>query len=272
MSGSGLFRIDPREPLGFLSSERPAPEAFARARCLRVEFSSRGDRVPGRLLLPGDRPGPAPLLLFQHGLGGSKEAEYLDVAARWVDGGAAVLSLDLPLHGERTSAKMSERLRATWAETGKGRTLEGPARILWIEVARQAVADLQRAIDALAGIPEVDCKRVAFAGFSLGAMIGGVFCAVDPRPRAAALALAAGGIGPVEVDPCSYVGAIAPRPVLLIGAEDDATIPRTATEALFAAAGEPKQLEWYEGTHQRLPGVALKTMWSFLAKALELAP
>ena len=174
-------------------------------------------------------------------------------------------------HAAQTVRFYRERLRATWAETGKGRTLEGPARILWIEVARQAVADLQRAIDALAGIPEVDCKRVAFAGFSLGAMIGGVFCALDPRPRAAALALAAGGIGPVEVDPCSYVGAIAPRPVLLIGAEDDATIPRTATEALFAAAGEPKQLEWYEGTHQRLPGVALKTMWSFLAKALELA-
>ena len=57
------------------------------------------------------------------------------------------------------------------------------------------------------------------------------------------------------------MGRIAPRPVLFVGATRDQTIPRAATEALFAAAGEPKQLLWFDATHDALPGAALKAMW-----------
>jgi predicted esterase len=100
------------------------------------------------------------------------------------------------------------------------------------------VIDL-RALDAAAQLGGVDARRVAYAGFSLGAIIGATFCGVDPRPRAAALALAGGGLGPPETDPLRHVGRIAPRPVLLIGATRDQTVPRSATEALFAPPGSP---------------------------------
>ena len=39
----------------------------------------------------------------------------------------------------------------------------------------------------------------------------------------------------------------------------------TTIEALHAAATEPKEVAWFEGTHTELPGVALKSMWTFLA-------
>jgi hypothetical protein len=41
-------------------------------------------------------------------------------------------------------------------------------------------------------------------------------------------------------------------------------------ETLHAAAGEPKEVAWFEGGHSTLPGVALKKMWSFLARQLGL--
>jgi dienelactone hydrolase len=132
------------------------------------------------------------------------------------------------------------------------------------------VADLSRTITALSGLPEIDGDRVAYAGFSLGGIVGALYCAEDPRPRAAALALAGGGFGPDEVDPCHRVARIAPRPVLMVNARHDATVPAAATEKLFAAAQEPKRLEWYDTDHSTLPGRALKEMWTFLRTHLDL--
>ncbi len=268
---------DSREPLGALALPAPGAADLGEIPTYRVEFSSRGDRVAGRLLLPPQGTGRAPLLVLGHGAGGHAGVEYLAAAAGpWARGGAAVLSLDLPLHGERRNPKLSERLASALASGA-----EAPAdRLLAAEVHRQAVADLRRALDAVEcltprlgeqGGAVPDGSRVAFVGFSLGAMVGAAFVAEDPRPRAAVLALA-GSLGPPEVDPARYVGRIAPRPVLFVNARDDATIPATRAEALHRAAADPFRVSWWEGGHRELPGRALKEMWRFLAPILGLDP
>ena len=263
MGDPGFFAADPSEPLALWQRPQAPPATAGDLRAFAFEYTSRGDRVPGRLLLPARGAGPFPLVLLQHGLGGSKEAPYLDATAPvWVRGGAAVASIDFPLHGARASRKQRESL---------GVPTGGPGHSLAIEMLRQAVIDLRRALDAAAGLTEVDASRVAYAGFSLGSIIGATFCGVDPRPCAAALALGGGGMGPPETDPLRHVGRISPRPVLFVGATRDQTIPRAATEALFAAAGEPKQLLWFDATHDALPGKALKAMWLFLRGPLGLA-
>ncbi len=263
MFDPAYFAADPGEPLALWHRPQSPPAAAEDLRAFAFEYTSRGDRVPGRLLLPPRGVGPFPLVLLQHGLGGSKEAPYLDaIAPFWVRGGAAVASIDFPLHGARASRKQRARI---------GAADEGPGRLLATELVRQAVIDLRRALDAAAGLPHVDADCVAYAGFSLGSIIGATFCGVDPRPRAAALALAGGGLGPPETDPLHYVSRMAPRPLLFIGATRDQTIPRTATEALYDAAGEPKQLLWFDATHAALPGKALKAMWLFLSASLGLA-
>jgi dienelactone hydrolase len=237
---------------------------MAGARALRFEFTSRGDRVPGRLLLPPSGANPCPLILLQHGAGGSKESEYLDVvAAPWVARGAAVASIDFPLHGERANPKLARFLHSGAARPGDD--------ALRTAFARQAVSDLGRALDTLAGIADLDAARVAYAGFSLGALVGVLFCALDSRPRAAALALGGGGFGPPALDPVRFVARIAPRAVLFVNARGDETLPRAAAEALHAAAAPPKEVAWFDGGHATLPGVALKTMWQFLARHLGLA-
>jgi fermentation-respiration switch protein FrsA (DUF1100 family) len=136
------------------------------------------------------------------------------------------------------------------------------------EFVRQAVIDLQRALDAAEELPRVDARRIAYAGLSLGSIVGATFCAIDPRPCAAALALGGGGFGPPEVDPAHHVGRFAPRPILFVNASRDERVPRAAAEALYAAAGEPKEMLWFDAAHDDLPGRALKAIWLFLQRHL----
>ena len=261
------FQPDPNEPLGFVRQATPTPSSLAGLRLLSFQFSSRGDRVPGRLLLPAEESGPFPLVLLEHGAGGAKDAPYLDAtAAPWVRAGAAVASIDLPLHGERRSPKMSELL------LGALRNPASPDRMsetLLVDFTRQAVVDLRRSLDALLALPEIDAQRAVFAGFSLGAIIGATLCAFDHRLRAAALALAGGGGGPAAADPLHFIDRCGATDLLFVGANADEIIPRSATQALFDAAPEPKELLWFDGTHGNLPGIALKAMWEFLRRHLD---
>ena len=50
-------------------------------------------------------------------------------------------------------------------------------------------------------------------------------------------------------DTGSRIRSVAPRPVVIIGARDDERTPAGQTEALFALAGEPKELLWTDGAH-----------------------
>lgn len=265
MIASAAFRVDRSEPLGLWTGSIEPPASDPELRALRFEFSSRGDRVPGRLWLPPSGDGPFPLVLLQHGLGASKEAPYLDATAGpWVRRGVAVASIDFPLHGDRSDAKSARHLASVLAPAAT----DPATQLFVVSWLRQSVIDLQRALDAVSGMRTIDESRTAYAGFSLGTIVGAIFCSVDPRPRAAALALGGGGFGPSEVDPVRHVAGIAPRPVLFVNATDDATISREASEALFEAAGEPKELLWFDGTHAQLPGRALKAMWLFLRRHL----
>jgi dienelactone hydrolase len=266
MGAATSFPVDLEEPLGLVRQTIPAPEAHADLRAFRFEFSSRGDRVPGRLLLPPVGDGPFPLLLLQHGAGGCMDAPYLEpTAGRWARDGAAVASIDLPLHGRRASTKLTERLLGgLHAPSEASEDVENLVR----EFVHQAVADLRRALDALEQLPEIDGKRVAYAGFSLGTIVGASFCGLDPRPQAAAFAIGGSGMGPPEIDPARSVGRFAPRPSLFVNATRDEVFSREAALALFDGGGEPKEMLWFEGTHSELPGEALEAMWLFLKRHL----
>lgn len=50
-------------------------------------------------------------------------------------------------------------------------------------------------------------------------------------------------------DTAQRVKAVAPRQVTIIGAREDERTPKAETEALFAAAAEPKRLFWTDGKH-----------------------
>lgn len=268
MGVDAWFESDPSEPLGLWQSPLGTLDDAGGIRAHAFEFTSRGARVPGRLLLPPEGDGPFPLVVLQHGAHGSKDAPYmLPVGGPWARAGAAVACIDLPLHGERRNAKLTGLLLGALGLEGRP-TAAG--RIVLTEFVRQAVNDLKRLGQAAAALPGVDAERMVYAGLSLGSIVGATYIAHDPRPRAAALALGGGGFGGPESDPANHIHRFAPRPLLFVNATRDETVPRASTESLFAAAADPKEIQWFDSGHLDLPGTAMKSMWRFLRSHLEL--
>jgi fermentation-respiration switch protein FrsA (DUF1100 family) len=166
---------------------------------------------------------------------------------------------------------MSERLAATSGAALANRFDEHASELLWAEFTRQSVLDLRRLTDVLERIESIDTGRLVYVGFSLGGILGSAFCAVDSRPLGAALAIAGAGPAGGPLDPSDLVGRIAPRPLLFVNAERDETIPRSHTERLFEAAGEPKRITWFDAGHRTLPGRAMKEIWTFARPLLGIA-
>lgn len=269
MTASSVYQPHREAPAtARLSPFQPEP-AWAGLEAHRFEIVSRGDFVHGVLY----RPAPVsietlPLLIVQHGLGGSKESPYLECAARWVKDGFAVALLDLPLHGVRSSPKLSARLIRGVETIARNETLDLETHALVEEFARQSTSDLMRTIDALVALDGIDADRVGFVGFSLGAVVGTYLLAHDDRPRAAVLALAGGGAGPAPLDPATHLARIRKCPVLVVSADADEVVSSASARALFDAAAGPKELLSVKGGHGTLPGLALGRILSFLKKGL----
>jgi dienelactone hydrolase len=217
------------------------PTELPHLRAERIEFSSRGDRVPGRLWMPKRSDGGLALVLLGHRAGSSCVApEIVSVAAGLADRGAAVAAVDLPLHGARGDAKLAGPL----ARALGGEASDAPPALVE-EFARQAVIDLERALDALVPLPEIDAERVGFVGFGLGARLGAAFSSLDPRVRVVALAFDAKARSAQGLDPQPYLPVIAPRPVLLLDEPDSA-------DARGASAPAPTEIARFLAAHLSL--------------------
>jgi dienelactone hydrolase len=255
-------------------------------RSFSVRFrGANGETVPGLLSLPPGAEGakPAPCVLLLHGLGGSK-GQMLLPALALARRGYATLAIDIAGHGERARIGGKEPSAYTLAEMRQG--------------AAQTVVDLRRAVDFLTTRPEIDKKRLGFVGVSLGGILGGVFVADEPRVRAACLWAAGGDWGKLvitsahptvqklraagtitadaaaieaqmaEVDPARTAGRIAPRPLLMINGDRDTIVPRACTDALFAAAREPKRIDFLPGGHVPDPMGMMERTVAWLDKNL----
>ena len=153
------------------------------------------------------------------------------------------------------------------------------------------------ALDYLMTRPDVDTTRVEAVGVSLGAPFMCIAGALDKRfTRVWALHGSGGSYVPLEanmkrtiafrpvrvmaaaianviidgprLDPVRWVPRIAPRPFVMVNARDDERLPRSAVDALYASAREPKELVWMSGAHvhgdketiQRLVGIVMTRM------------
>jgi dienelactone hydrolase len=149
----------------------------------RFEVVSRGDVVPG-LLWRGAGASAAPLVLIVPALGAAKDAPEVAALARACAAeGWCAAALDLPLHGERASAKLSARI---------AKPPQGEAdRLLREEFLRQSALDLgaaRAALAARAGAERfacVACEPSAWAAEAFAASDAGV-SVVTAEPGAGA--------------------------------------------------------------------------------------
>lgn len=203
-----------------------------------------GVRLAGWRLVP---PSPKGLILVQHGYGTCR-GDPLALTALLYHGGYAVLSVDFRGHGESGGV-------CTFGHRER--------------------QDVRAMLDAAARDPALAALPVGYLGISMGAAVGLLTAAEDPRIRAVVSDSSYARFGPMvaryqrmmyhlpeapfgwisawclagrlgtwpgRLDPVRAVGRLAPRPLLVIHGAQDISIPAENARALDAAAGEPKQL------------------------------
>lgn len=205
------------------------------------------------LWLPFEK-GPAPAVLVLHGAGSQKE-NHVDYARAAVAHGFAALTFDNRGHGETDGAL-------------------GPG----------VIADMQRLVRLLAERPEVDERRIAVRGSSMGGLLA-IHLAAASEAIAAVVAICpaaewmliedvrrvADGQQPragsyleaMRIDAAALVAwlgehevvdaveRLEEKPLLLIHARGDETVPVAHSEELYERAAEPKRLLVLEGGDHR---------------------
>jgi eukaryotic-like serine/threonine-protein kinase len=121
----------------------------------------------------------------------------------------------------------------------------------WRDMVIMWSKDLGRTLDYLEARDDIDHEKVSYYGFSLGALYGPVFTAVDGRFRASVL-LAGGLRG--EASPEIAATSFAPRsrvPTLMLSGQDDFLLPAESSQRpLFRLLGAPEA----DKRHARLEG------------------
>lgn len=224
--------------------------------------SPMGGRVPAYLILPPGE-GKHPAVLFLHPGQGDRKT-FLDEAAGLArDHGFVSLTINAPFLRPENQGK-------------RGGNPWNP------EVSRreqiQTVQDLRRGFDLLVSRPEVDPRRLAYVGHSLGATVGGILAGVEKRPVAFVLmagypllthamehgkdqgAIAFQELATAEqqsayvkamapLDAEFYVWNAPPARILFQFARRDEFITPWDAELYVWAAREPKEVLWYDTDH-----------------------
>lgn len=207
--------------------------------------AGEGEWVTGLLATPEGAGGPFPLVVAAHGLLSQKMQVLSQVGPALVKRGFAVLAIDLPRHGERDGSGLDLLDR------------RDPRKMF--ELWRSAVTDLRRAMDVALAWDVIDpAVPVTLVGYSLGSWLSAIAAAADER--VGQLVLMVGGATELDAamlelpfiaasDPRSAVAAFAPRPLLMVNALRDRTVTPEMARRLYDAAGEPKELRWYDMGH-----------------------
>lgn len=117
----------------------------------------------------------------------------------------------------------------------------------------KVVKDFKRSIDYLETRSDIDCKKLAYLGFSWGGMYGAIIPAVEDRLKASVLRV--GGIWSVarpEVNEINYVGRVK-IPTLMLNGRYDMTFPyELSVKPMFDLLGTPpeqKEMKLYDTDH-----------------------
>ena len=275
-----------------LDPEITSTGAFPECTWQKVVYTGKTDRVPGLLFLPAGRSKPVACILLLHGLGGNKE-QLIPLARFLASIGYASWAIDDVGSGERALPGHSFPSYSSLGDLTAGVTTETSTTIV----------DMRRGLDYLETRPEIDHRKFGLMGFSLGALLGGILGAVEPRLDAAILVSGGGDLGQIlvgeaktdvafgkiyqsllesadpntleqgleNIDPINFVGHISPRPLLMEHGRLDKIIPADTAEALFDAARQPKVIDWYPDAGHIPPPLELYPSISiFLDKYLPL--
>lgn len=222
-----------------------------------VTFRSvHNQKVTALLTVPKTGTEPLPVIILMHGAGDRKTVDYIETGNEYfLKSGYAVLRLDIANHGDRFVDDYDFSFTDGY-------------RYWTRDIVIQTVFDLRRAVDFIQTRKELDADRIGYFGISLGGIIGTIFCGVEPRVKVPVIALGGGGMHLMFgmdalsddtkdylsiMEPNNFVEIIAPRPLLMINAENDDIVPPMMSKLMFSVANEPKEIIWYPARHHDIP-------------------
>jgi dienelactone hydrolase len=176
--GKTLFVPDPLPPLDARSHSEFEPEPGVVAE--RISYATQfGMRVPAILYRPKKISGRIPAFIVVNGHGGDKYSWYAFYAGvLYARGGAAVLTYDPAGEGERNAGRKSGTRR---------HDPYVPPPEMARRLAGLMITDIMQAVAYLSQRADVDSKRIAAGGYSMGSFILSLAGAIDTRLRACVL-------------------------------------------------------------------------------------
>jgi pimeloyl-ACP methyl ester carboxylesterase len=182
--------------------------------------------IPIALLTPEGRP-DAPLVLFQHGLGGRKE-DAIGVLLELAEQGYRVASMDARWHGARRPDDYEARFEADFLTS-------------FMHVVDRTASDVTAVLDALGA------REAGFVGVSMGAYIA--YWSIPREPRLQAVAALIGSPGHTaeipgrpdleaairERSPLEHLDRFPPTALLMINGEMDEVVPPEGVRLLYDA-------------------------------------
>jgi len=256
----GLFAYDVNAPLNL---QKAVESTNNGVEVSTISFGSPdGGSVTGLLFDPVTRSSLRPGIVLMHGMPGNARVMVAQ-AQLLAQFGAVVIAIDAPF---------ARRGGSPMQFTTQDRTEQ-----------IQLIKDLQRAVDVLRALPNVDDERIAYLGFSYGGAMGALFVGIERRLKAAVLVVGDGGLvshssGPEDfsfmaslscatrldwframgpIEPIRFIPHASPTPLLLQNGRLDNLVPVADAEALHAAAPDPKTIRWYAAGH----GLNLQAAW-----------
>ena len=250
----GLLDYDASAPLDV---QEEGSEERGRARVVDLSYASPlGGRVPAFLVLPqkGEK---LPAVVFVHP-GQGDRSTFLEEAVELAGRGIVSLLIGAPHTREGAPQRSPFDPAAEYRE--------------WLQV----LLDIRRGFDLLAARPEVDPARLAYVGHSLGATPAGILAAHEKRPIAWVLMAGYPSLTHAmtdnpdlvafrilltpeqqrtyvetlaPLDSVHWIGRRAQAKLLLQFARRDEYITPFDAEAYTQAAGEPKEVRWYDTDH-----------------------
>jgi dienelactone hydrolase len=261
------FSYDTSAPLHYVDRGR-INKASVRLAVRDVSYESENRTIQGYLVVP---PGtePRPAVVFVHGSGGDR-SQLLGLAAQLAKRGVVALTISAPSQSVTSTPK----------------TINGlldQARSLTVG----DVVAVRRAVDVLQTLPQVDGSRIGYLGWSLGARVGAVVAAAEPRIKA--LVLVSAGAEPLSafvaqapasarqrartvlgsVDPLRYIAWAKPGSLLLEDGRRDEVVPQAALRNVVHAAPAGTAVRWYDAPHA-LDKQAYRDAFDWLAKTLPI--
>ena len=176
--GDALFLPEPLPALAPVryGSFEPMPGVIAERISYGTEF---GMGIPAILYRPTHPTAKAPALIVVNGHGGDKYAWYSSYTGMlYAQAGAFVLTYDPIGEGERNSERKS---------VTRQHDIPVPPDEMGRRMAGLMITDVRQAVSYLAQRPEVDPKRIAAVGYSMGSFVLGITCAIETRLHACVL-------------------------------------------------------------------------------------